>query len=80
MNERNLSRNTRLSYRDTLVSTNGFLTRKLHHSPEKLTVVDVSPDLVQSSAGLGKNPAIVHPHPQSASGSDPFARPLHRDA
>jgi site-specific recombinase XerD len=48
VNERNLSRNTRLSYRDTLVLLIGFLTRKLHHSPEKLTVVDVSPDLVQA--------------------------------
>ena len=48
VNERNLSRNTRLSYRDTLVLLIAFLTRKLHHSPEKLTVVDVSPDLVQA--------------------------------
>jgi len=48
VNERNLSRNTRLSYRDTLVLLIGFLTRKLHRSPEKLTVVDVSPDLVQA--------------------------------
>jgi site-specific recombinase XerD len=48
VNERNLSRNTRLSYRDTLVLLIGFLTRKLHQSPEKLMLLDVSPDLVQA--------------------------------
>ena len=26
----------------------GFLTQKLHQSPEKLTILDVSPDLVQA--------------------------------
>jgi integrase/recombinase XerD len=73
--ERNLSQNTRLSYRDTLVLLLLCLTRRLHRPPDRLTVLDISPDLVH-----GRVAPLLDPNPESASGGDPFAGSLHRNA
>ena len=46
--ERNLSRNTRHSYRDTLVLLLPFVAAKLHKPLEQLTLTDLSADLVRA--------------------------------
>jgi len=45
--ERNLARNTQCSYRDALTLLIPFVTDKLHRSVDRLTLVDVSADLVR---------------------------------
>jgi site-specific recombinase XerD len=45
--ERNLARNTQRSYRDTLALLIPFVAGKLNQSVDRLTVTDVSPDLVR---------------------------------
>ena len=45
--ERNLARNTQRSYRDALILLIPFVANKLHRSVDRLTVVDVSADLVR---------------------------------
>ena len=45
--ERNLARNTQRSYRDALTLLIPFVAGKLNQSVDRLTVVDVSPDLVR---------------------------------
>ena len=45
--ERNLARNTQRSYRDALTLLIPFVAGKLHQSVDRLTVVDVSADLVR---------------------------------
>ena len=45
--ERNLARNTQRSYRDALILLIPFVADKLHRSVDRLTVVDVSADLVR---------------------------------
>jgi len=45
--ERNLARNTQLSYRDALTLLIPFVAGKLHHPVDRLTLVDVSADLVR---------------------------------
>jgi site-specific recombinase XerD len=46
--ERNLARNTQHSYRDALILLIPFVADKLHQSVDRLTVIDVSADLVRS--------------------------------
>jgi site-specific recombinase XerD len=45
--ERNLARNTQLSYRDALTLLIPFVSGKLHRPVDRLTVVEVSADLVR---------------------------------
>src|SRR5215469_8510029 len=45
--ERNLARNTQYSYRDALILLIPFVADKLHQSVDRLTLVDVSADLVR---------------------------------
>jgi integrase/recombinase XerD len=45
--ERNLARNTQRSYRDALTLLIPFVAAKLHQTVDRLTVVDVSADLVR---------------------------------
>jgi site-specific recombinase XerD len=45
--ERNLARNTQCSYRDALTLLIPFVADKLHQSVDRLTLVDVSADLVR---------------------------------
>ena len=45
--ERNLARNTQHSYRDMLSLFIPFVAKKLHKSVDRLTVVDLSADLVR---------------------------------
>src|SRR5215475_3483471 len=45
--ERNLARNTQRSYRDALTLLIPFIAGKLHHPVDRLTVVNVSADLVR---------------------------------
>jgi integrase/recombinase XerD len=45
--ERNLARNTQRSYRDALILLIPFIAGKLHQSVDRLTVDDVSADLVR---------------------------------
>src|ERR1700693_1935372 len=45
--ERNLARNTQRSYRDALILLVPFVAGKLHRTVDRLTVVDVSADLVR---------------------------------
>jgi site-specific recombinase XerD len=45
--ERNLARNTQCSYRDALTLLIPFVAGKLHQSVDRLTLVDVSADLVR---------------------------------
>ena len=45
--ERNLARNTQLSYRDALTLLIPFVAGKLHHPVDRLTLVEVSADLVR---------------------------------
>ena len=45
--ERNLARNTQLSYRDALTLLIPFVASKLHHPVDRLTLVEVSADLVR---------------------------------
>ena len=45
--ERNLARNTQRSYRDALILLIPFVADKLHRSVDRLTVVEVSADLVR---------------------------------
>ncbi len=45
--ERNLARNTQRSYRDTLVLLISFISGKLTRAVDRLTVVDISTDLVR---------------------------------
>lgn len=45
--ERNLARNTQRSYRDALILLIPFVASNLHRSVDRLTVVDVSADLVR---------------------------------
>jgi len=48
VHERNLARNTQRSYRDTLLLLLPFATEKLRKSVDRLTVVDLSADLVRA--------------------------------
>jgi integrase/recombinase XerD len=45
--ERNLARNTQCSYRDALILLIPFVADKLHQSVDRLTVINVSADLVR---------------------------------
>ena len=45
--ERNLARNTQRSYRDALSQMIPFVAGKLNQSVDRLTVVDISADLVR---------------------------------
>jgi integrase/recombinase XerD len=45
--ERNLARNTQLSYRDALTLLIPFISDTLHHPVDRLTVINVSADLVR---------------------------------
>src|SRR3989442_10919189 len=45
--ERNLARNTQRSYRDALALLIPFVAEKLHQSVDRLTVMDLSADLVR---------------------------------
>ena len=45
--ERNLARNTQRSYRDALILLVPFVAGKLHRTVDRLTVVEVSADLVR---------------------------------
>ena len=45
--ERNLARNTQLSYRDTLILLLPFVSEKLHKAVDQLTVNDLSAELLQ---------------------------------
>ena len=45
--ERNLARNTQRSYRDTLTLLLPFVAAKLNRPVDRLTIVDVSADLVR---------------------------------
>ena len=45
--ERNLARNTQCSYRDALILLIPFVADRLHRSVDRLTLVDVSADLVR---------------------------------
>ena len=45
--ERNLARNTQLSYRDALTLLIPFVAGRLHHPVDRLTLVEVSADLVR---------------------------------
>lgn len=45
--ERNLARNTQRSYRDTLALLIPFVAERLHRSVDRLTVMDLSADLVR---------------------------------
>jgi site-specific recombinase XerD len=45
--ERNLARNTQLSYRDALTLLIPFIAGRLHHPVDRLTLVEVSADLVR---------------------------------
>src|ERR1700687_5952946 len=45
--ERNLARNTQCSYRDALTLLIPFVADKLHEPVDRLTVIDVSADLVR---------------------------------
>jgi site-specific recombinase XerD len=47
-NERNLARNTQRSYRDTLLLLLPFATEKLSKPVDRLTVVDLSADLIRA--------------------------------
>jgi integrase/recombinase XerD len=48
VDERNLARNTRLSYRDALTLLIPFICKKQHTSVEQLRITDLTPDLVRS--------------------------------
>ena len=48
VSERNLARNTRLSYRDALMLFLPFISGKQHKSVDQLKVTDLTPDLVRS--------------------------------
>jgi site-specific recombinase XerD len=48
VHERNLARNTQCSYRDTLLLLLPFATEKLNKPVDRLTVVDLSADLVRA--------------------------------
>ncbi|MEA3177037.1 MAG: integrase/recombinase XerD [Gammaproteobacteria bacterium] len=48
VSERNLARNTRLSYRDALSLLLPFVSRKQHKSVDQLAVTDLTADLVRS--------------------------------
>ncbi len=45
--DRNLSPNTQRSYRDTLVLLISFVAAKIHRQVDKLSVLDLSPDLIR---------------------------------
>ena len=45
--ERNLARNTQRSYRDTLTLLIPFVAGRLNQSVDRLTVIDIAPDLVR---------------------------------
>jgi site-specific recombinase XerD len=47
VSERNLARNTQCSYRDALTLLIPFVAGKLHQSVDRLTLVDVSAELVR---------------------------------
>ena len=47
VSERNLAANTRRSYRDTLCQLLPFVSGRLHKAVDRLTVVDVSAQLVR---------------------------------
>ena len=47
VSERNLARNTQRSYRDTLALLLPFVTGKLNRPVDRLTILDVSADLVR---------------------------------
>jgi site-specific recombinase XerD len=48
VSERNLARNTRLSYRDALALLLPFVSGKRHKSVDQLRVTDLTPDLIRS--------------------------------
>jgi integrase/recombinase XerD len=48
VDERNLARNTRLSYRDALTLLLPFICKKQHTSVDHLRITDLTPDLVRS--------------------------------
>lgn len=46
--ERNLARNTQVSYRDTLTLLLPFISRRATMAPDRLSVLDISPDTVRA--------------------------------
>ena len=69
--ERNLARNTQRSYRDALTLLIPFVAGKLHQSVDRLTVIDVSADLVRLFLDRsGAVPELFDCHPQPALGGD----------
>ena len=72
--ERNLARNTQRSYRDALTLLIPFVAGKLHRSVDRLTMVEVSGDLVrlfladlEQSRGCG-----IATRNQRLAATDPF--------
>ena len=79
MSERNLARNTQLSYRDTLALLLPFVAGKARMPIDRLAVRDLSAErvlafLAHIENGRGCSP----PHPQPASRGHPYLRPLRR--
>jgi len=79
--ERNLAHNTQCSYRDALTLLIPFVADKLHQSVDRLTLVDVSADLVRLFlADLEQSRQMYNCHPQPALDGDSCAGSLRRRA
>jgi site-specific recombinase XerD len=56
VSERNLTRNTRLSYRDALTLLLPFISAKQRKSVVQLQVTDLTPDILRNSLAVGAGP------------------------
>ena len=79
VSERNLARNTQLSYRDTLVLLLRFAAAQARTPVDRLTVRDLGAERVRAFlAHLEQEPRLLPAHPQPASRRHPLLRPLCR--
>ena len=79
--ERNLTRNTQRSYRDTLTLLIPFVAAKADKSVDQLHVVDVSADLIRLFlTHLEESRQCAITTRNQRTGINPCSRPLHRGA
>ena len=78
--ERNLARNTQRSYRDTLTLLLPFVATGQHTAVDRLTVEQVSPDMVRHFLQDLDYETLLHCHTESALGRYPRLRTFYQRA
>jgi site-specific recombinase XerD len=79
--ERNLSANTRASYRDMLVLLLPYAARHKRAAVDELSVTDLSAEVVRLLSRLPRvRTAMLYGHTEPAARLDPCSGPVHRRA